>query len=148
MTSRIKMNSGLLCKDEKRLNEGNFDVCSSRKTTQQKHETKESRVTTIILKKYHANDRWEWTLITSRKFSVAYLCCAIRLRLNANDVFTPPFNWNSWEPSDSKSLNESMAVKKKIEENNKILNFNGYIAQNEISFMNTQIQRNNEYNEM
>jgi len=28
----------------------------------------------------------------------------------------------------SKSLNESMAVKKKIEENNKILNFNGYIV--------------------
>ena len=44
------------------------------------------------------DDKWEWTLTASRKFLVASLCRAIHLRLNANDVSTPPFNWNSWVP--------------------------------------------------
>ncbi|PWA57662.1 RNA-directed DNA polymerase, eukaryota, Reverse transcriptase zinc-binding domain protein [Artemisia annua] len=44
------------------------------------------------------DDRWEWNLTASRKFTVASLCRAIHSRLNANDVSAPPFNWNSWVP--------------------------------------------------
>ncbi|GJX57854.1 RNA-directed DNA polymerase, eukaryota, reverse transcriptase zinc-binding domain protein [Tanacetum coccineum] len=42
------------------------------------------------------DDKWEWTLTSSRKFLVASLCRAIHLRVNTNDVSTPPFPWNSW----------------------------------------------------
>ncbi|GJZ71172.1 reverse transcriptase domain, reverse transcriptase zinc-binding domain protein [Tanacetum coccineum] len=42
------------------------------------------------------DDKWEWTLTSSRKFSVASLCRAIHLRVNTNDVSAPPFPWNSW----------------------------------------------------
>ncbi|GKA53217.1 RNA-directed DNA polymerase, eukaryota, reverse transcriptase zinc-binding domain protein [Tanacetum coccineum] len=43
-------------------------------------------------------DKWEWVLTSSRKFTVASLCRAIQLRVNTNDVSTPPFSWNSWVP--------------------------------------------------
>ncbi|GKB90878.1 putative RNA-directed DNA polymerase, eukaryota, reverse transcriptase zinc-binding domain protein [Tanacetum coccineum] len=42
------------------------------------------------------DDKWEWTLTSSRKFSVASLCRAIHLRVNTNDVSAPPFTWNLW----------------------------------------------------
>ncbi|GJZ22665.1 reverse transcriptase domain, reverse transcriptase zinc-binding domain protein [Tanacetum coccineum] len=37
-------------------------------------------------------DKWEWALTTSRKFTVASLCRAILLRVNTNDVSAPPFS--------------------------------------------------------
>ncbi|PWA92394.1 reverse transcriptase domain, Reverse transcriptase zinc-binding domain protein [Artemisia annua] len=42
------------------------------------------------------DDRWEWTLTSSRKFTVASLCHAIELKMNLNDASVPPFTWNSW----------------------------------------------------
>ncbi|PWA73977.1 reverse transcriptase domain, Reverse transcriptase zinc-binding domain protein [Artemisia annua] len=42
------------------------------------------------------DDRWEWTLTSSRKFTVASLCHAIQLKMNLNDASVPPFTWNSW----------------------------------------------------
>ncbi|PWA93476.1 RNA-directed DNA polymerase, eukaryota, Reverse transcriptase zinc-binding domain protein [Artemisia annua] len=44
------------------------------------------------------DDRWEWTLTSSRKFTVASLCHAIQLKMNLNDASAPPFTWNSWVP--------------------------------------------------
>ncbi|GKC51877.1 DEAD-box ATP-dependent RNA helicase 20, partial [Tanacetum coccineum] len=44
------------------------------------------------------DDKWVWTLTSSRKFSIASLCCAIHLRVNTNDVSAPLFTWNSWVP--------------------------------------------------
>ncbi|GJV30380.1 hypothetical protein Tco_1386828 [Tanacetum coccineum] len=37
-------------------------------------------------------DKWEWALTTSRKFTVASLCRAILLRVNTNDVSAPRFS--------------------------------------------------------
>ncbi|GJX67488.1 RNA-directed DNA polymerase, eukaryota, reverse transcriptase zinc-binding domain protein [Tanacetum coccineum] len=44
------------------------------------------------------DDKWVWTLTSSRKFSIASLCRAIHLRVNTNDVSAPLFTWNSWVP--------------------------------------------------
>ncbi|GKD87462.1 hypothetical protein Tco_1358616 [Tanacetum coccineum] len=44
------------------------------------------------------DDKWEWTLTSSGKFSVTSLCRAIHLRVNTNDVSAPPFDSNSWVP--------------------------------------------------
>ncbi|GJS38463.1 RNA-directed DNA polymerase, eukaryota, reverse transcriptase zinc-binding domain protein [Tanacetum coccineum] len=44
------------------------------------------------------DEKWEWALTSSRKFTVASLCRAIHLRVNSNDVSAPPFSWNSWVP--------------------------------------------------